>query len=89
MILRALGLCALALPWPALAAGDAKRGAAIYERCAACHSIEQNRTGPRHCGLIGRPAGTVQGFEYSRAMKRSGRKGYPILRSTMRSKIFD
>ena len=72
MSLRGLALAAIVLPLPALAAGDAKRGAAIYERCAACHSIAQDRTGPRHCGLIGRRAGTVRGFDYSDAMKRSG-----------------
>jgi cytochrome c len=30
-----------------------------------------DRTGPHHCGLLGRKAGTVQGFQYSEAMKRS------------------
>jgi len=64
------GLAAIALP--AFAAGDAARGAALYDRCAACHAVDYNRTGPRHCGLIGRPAGTVEGFAYSMAMKRSG-----------------
>jgi cytochrome c len=54
------------------AAGDAKRGAAIYERCAGCHSLAADRTGPRHCGLIGRKAGSVPGFAYSDAMKLSG-----------------
>ena len=53
-------------------AGDPARGAEIYERCDACHSLERNRTGPRHCGLFGRTAGSVPGFRYSNAMKRSG-----------------
>ena len=52
-------------------AGDAKAGEAIYERCAACHSLAHDRTGPRHCGLIGRRAGSVPGFAYSDAMKKS------------------
>ena len=30
-----------------------------------------DRVGPRHCGLIGRRAGTVPGFDYSPAMKNS------------------
>lgn len=30
------------------------------------------RTGPRHCGLYGRRAGSVPGFDYSPAMRRSG-----------------
>ena len=57
---------------PAMAAGDPARGAVIYERCAACHSLEYDRTGPRHCGLIGRRAGSVPGFDYSPAMRASG-----------------
>lgn len=60
----------------ALAAGgaparDAARGEAIYSRCVACHALAYDRTGPRHCGLIGRRAGSVPGFAYSDAMKRS------------------
>ncbi|HEX7006397.1 MAG TPA: cytochrome c family protein [Alphaproteobacteria bacterium] len=65
---------AAALPARAdpLPAGDPARGADIYDRCIACHSLERNRTGPRHCGLFGRKAGTVPGFHYTRAMKESG-----------------
>ena len=55
----------------ALAAGDPKAGEAVYSRCLACHALEYNRTGPKHCGLFGRHAGTVPGFDYSPAMKRS------------------
>jgi cytochrome c len=47
-------------------------GAEVYERCAACHSIDRDRTGPRHCGVVGRRAGSVAGFEYSDAMRASG-----------------
>ena len=52
--------------------GDPTRGAQIYERCAACHSLEYNRTGPKHCGLLGRRAGSLPDFEYSPAMRGSG-----------------
>lgn len=48
------------------------RGARVYERCAACHALESDRTGPHHCGLIGRRAGSVAGFAYSPAMRRAG-----------------
>lgn len=49
------------------------RGAAIYERCGACHAIDRNRTGPQHCGLFGRRAGTAPGFDdYSVAMRKAG-----------------
>ena len=61
------GLAAAAADVGALA-----RGEQIYSRCAACHAIETNRTGPQHCGLFGRPAGTAPGFSsYSEAMRDS------------------
>jgi cytochrome c len=56
----------------AAAAGDAKRGEQLYARCAACHALDYDRVGPRHCGLLGRRAGSVAGFDYSTAMKQSG-----------------
>ncbi|MBX3674404.1 MAG: c-type cytochrome [Burkholderiales bacterium] len=53
-------------------AGNAVRGEALYERCFACHSLETDRAGPRHCGLLGRRAGSVPGFDYSPAMRAAG-----------------
>ena len=53
-------------------AGDAESGAEIYQRCIGCHAIAYNRTGPKHAGLFGRQAGTVEGFAYSSAMRQSG-----------------
>jgi cytochrome c len=56
----------------ALGAGDPQAGEAVYSRCLACHSLEYHRTGPKHCGLFGRRAGTAAGYEeYSAAMRRS------------------
>ena len=71
---RALALAALASAFSLghAAAPDAKRGEEIYSRCLACHALAYDRTGPRHCGLFGRRAGSVPGFAYSDAMKRSG-----------------
>ena len=56
----------------AAATGDPARGEAIYQRCQGCHSIDRNRVGPMHAGLFGRRAGSVDGFDYSRAMRESG-----------------
>ena len=67
-----LGAAFALAPLFAHATADAKRGEAVYSRCLACHAIEYDRTGPRHCGLIGRRAGSIPGFNYSDAMKRSG-----------------
>jgi cytochrome c len=56
----------------ALTAGDPAAGEALYSRCLGCHALEYNRTGPKHCGLIGRRAGSTPGYDYSPAMKKSG-----------------
>jgi len=55
----------------ALAAGDPKAGEAVYSRCLACHSLERHRTGPKHCGLFGRKAGSAKGFGFSESLKES------------------
>lgn len=52
-------------------AGNPIAGKTVYNRCIACHSLSFNRTGPKHCGIFGRKAGTVQDFEYSDAMRNS------------------
>ena len=65
-------VAAPASPGPAADAAQLRRGEQIYTRCAACHAIETNRTGPQHCGLFGRRAGTAPGYTtYSRAMRSS------------------
>lgn len=57
---------------PAVAAGDAALGKRLYEsRCEGCHSIQTNRIGPKHLGVIGRKAGSVRDFEYSPALKKA------------------
>jgi cytochrome c len=49
--------------------GDPARGARLYKRvCAACHSLDANRVGPMHRGVVGRPVASVQGFRYSAAL---------------------
>ena len=65
------GALALCLINTASAVGDATRGEQVYVRCMACHALAIDRVGPRHCGLFGRPAGSVPGFGYSSAMKNS------------------
>jgi cytochrome c len=58
---------------PILAAGDAAKGKAAFVRqCAICHTVEAggpDRFGPNLFGILGRNAGTVPGFTYSRAFK--------------------
>lgn len=52
--------------------GDAVHGKALYAQCAACHKLQENYIGPMHCGVVGRKAASVVGFDYSEAMKSSG-----------------
>ncbi len=50
--------------------GDPERGRSAYvSTCGGCHSIQQNRIGPRHKGLIGRQAGSESGYSYSKALR--------------------
>ena len=68
MIAALLCLSAVALGL-VQAAGDASRGEQLYEsRCIACHSLDENRVGPKHRGVYGRKAGAVPDFAYSRAL---------------------
>jgi cytochrome c len=71
-IAAALGLSGFGVSQPAHSAPDVGRGEQVYARCQACHALGFDRVGPRHCGLLGRRAGSVPGFEYSSAMKQSG-----------------
>lgn len=56
----------------ATGSGDAAKGKALYQACAACHSIDENDVGPKHRGVFGRRAGSVADYNYSPALKRSG-----------------
>jgi len=70
-----LALATLALAAGNAQAGDAGKGAVVFKRCTACHTIEAggpHRVGPNLHGLIGRTAGTAQGYTYSKAMAAAG-----------------
>ena len=54
-------------------AGDAARGAEIYESsCGGCHSLDANRIGPAHRGVVGPAAASAPTYNYSPALKASG-----------------
>lgn len=55
-------------------AADAETGEAIFKRqCTACHRLVPGRAmGPSLLGIFDRPAGSVDGYRYSTAMKKAG-----------------
>jgi len=52
--------------------GDPIRGKTLYQGCTGCHSVDDNDLGPRHRGVVGRRAGSIQDYSYSPALKNSG-----------------
>lgn len=58
---------------PALG-GDPAAGKRVFIKCMSCHAVKegQNRVGPSLYGIVGRPAGSVDGFNYSDANANSG-----------------
>ncbi len=59
-------------------AGDAKKGAKVFNKCKACHSLEEggkNKVGPNLWGLFGKTAGVHEGYKYSGAMTKAGEDG--------------
>lgn len=60
---------------PLARAQDVASGEKIFAQCKTCHQIGEsakNAVGPVLNGVIGRKAGTVEGFKYSDANKNSG-----------------
>jgi cytochrome c len=66
-----LALALLAGPIGAQAQGDPEKGEKVFNKCKTCHVVEEekNKVGPHLVGIFGRPAGSVEGFKYSDAMK--------------------
>ena len=52
---------------PALAAGDATKGAKVFKKCKACHTAKKggkHRVGPNLFGVVGRKAGSTDFKKY-------------------------
>jgi len=59
----------------AAAAQDAAAGEKVFAKCKVCHQIGEgakNMVGPVLNGVVGRHAGTYEGYHYSDANKNSG-----------------
>ena len=62
----------------ALAQGDAAAGETVFKKCKACHTAEsggKNKIGPNLFAVVGRQAGTVDGFKYSPSYVAAGEGG--------------
>lgn len=68
-----VGLAALGAAGAAHAQGDATKGERVFNKCKACHELaqEKNKIGPHLVGVAGRPSASVEGFNYSDAMKQA------------------
>jgi cytochrome c len=53
-------------------AADADAGKTVFNKCKACHQVDKNAVGPHLSGVVGRKAGSVEGYNYSSALKASG-----------------
>ena len=58
-------------------AGDPESGKKVFRKCAACHVIDSaaNKLGPSLKGILGRTAGSVDGFKYSKAFQAANDMG--------------
>ena len=71
-MIAAVALCAGSAP---VLAADPAAGEKAYTACRACHRVGEgakNGVGPTLNGVVGRAAGSAEGFNYSDAMKSSG-----------------
>jgi cytochrome c len=94
-IIAALGLSIAAVA-PAQA-GDAEKGEATFKKCRACHMIANGddviykggKTGPNLYGVIGRKAGSYDGYGYGNDMLAAGEKGLVWDEATLASYVAD
>ncbi len=84
MIHKLIAIAALSLGAPAFADNVSEAGAKLFKKCKSCHMIESDdgevltkggKSGPNLYGMIGRTAGSVEGFKYSKDLFAAGEAG--------------
>ena len=58
------------------ASTNADEGEKVFKKCAACHSITKgggNKIGPALWGVLGRQAGSISDYKYSKGMTEHGK----------------
>ena len=68
-----IGIITFILIFSIANAGDPVKGKKVFRKCVACHSLQEgkNKMGPPLNNLLGRKAGSVEGYRYSKAMENS------------------
>lgn len=69
---RAAMLATLPAPYDT---GDTENGRRVFARCRSCHTLPEggpNLTGPNLWGVFGRQAGSLEGYNYSPALREAG-----------------
>ncbi len=94
----------LAFAGPALAdghagPGDAEAGADSFSKCQACHVVQDDagevlagrngKTGPNLYGIVGRQAGSLDGFRYRKSIVEAGEAGLVWDAETLASYLQD
>ena len=83
-LMIATAATAVTLAGAAFAEGDAAAGETEFNKCKSCHMIvaddgteivKGGRTGPNLYGIIGRQAGSVEGFRYGDSLVAAGEAG--------------
>jgi len=76
IVLATAAVAALAMP--AFADGDPAAGEKVFKKCFACHAVGENaknKVGPMLNDVVGRTAGTLPDYKYSKAMVEAGENG--------------
>ena len=66
--IAALATVLACLAVPALADGDAEKGAKVFNKCKSCHAVGEgakNKIGPQLNGIVGAGFASVADFKYS------------------------
>jgi cytochrome c2 len=75
--LTAVSVCLIAHSFAAQAQ-DAEAGAKVFRKCAACHKVgdgAKNGVGPVLTNVVGRSAGSYEGYRYSETLQAAGDAG--------------
>ena len=84
---KIINICAVLslLASGSIAAGDTAKGEKTFKKCKSCHMIVDDsgktivkggRNGPNLYGILGRTAGSIDGFKYGKSLATLGKAGF-------------